>query len=98
MSPRRATWWFAVSFWTLFGAISGIQVWISMITHGHSVPRLVGYYILVWEGWLLPTAAIFWLARRFPVIPPRRMNLLVHLLTANVIAVLHAFYWVGLMI
>lgn len=98
MNARRMAWRLAAAFWALFGIISGIQVWISMITHGHSVPRLLGYYLAVWEFWLIPTAAIFWLARRFPVIPPRRLSILVHLLAANVIAIAHGLFWLALLI
>src|SRR5207247_10086328 len=58
MSRRRVAWLFAAAFWTIFGLVTGIQVWISMITHGHSVPRLIGYYVLVWEAWLAATAFV----------------------------------------
>ena len=98
MTPRRMAWRFAALFWTVFGAISGFQVWISMITHGHSVPRLILYYVAVWEAWLVATVAIIWLSRRFPVVPPRRFAILVHALAACVIALLHSFYWIGLML
>src|SRR5436305_1524288 len=97
MTTRRMPWRFIAAFWALFGAISGFQVWIGMITHGHSVPRLVGYFVAVWEAWLLATAAIVWLARRWPVVPLRRLPLLVHILAACAIGVLHSVYWVGLM-
>ncbi len=96
--PLRRFWLFAVCFWAFFGLISGVQVWISMITHGHSVPLLLGYHVIVWEGWLLPMAAILWLARRFPVVPPRRFHILVHVLAASAIAVLHGFYWMALLV
>jgi two-component system, LytTR family, sensor kinase len=98
MSRRRIAWWSAALFWFLFGLITGIQVWISMLEHHHSVPRLLGYYVLIWEGWLLPTAAIFWLSRRFPVIPVRARNLLVHVVAAAVIAAVHVLYWIALML
>jgi len=98
MTPRGVAWRFAILFWTVFGVLTGFQVWISMITHGHSVPRLIFYYVVVWEAWVAATAAIFWLVRRFPVIPPRRLSILIHFLAACVIAVVHSFYWVGLMI
>src|SRR6185436_17844076 len=71
MTRRRMAWWSAALFWFLFGLITGIQVWLSMLSHHHSVPRLIGYYVLVWEAWLIPTAAIFWLTRR-------RANFFVH--------------------
>ncbi|HYC93145.1 MAG TPA: histidine kinase [Thermoanaerobaculia bacterium] len=94
----RRVWLFAAGFWAFFGIISGVQVWISMITHGHSVPLLIGYHVIVWEGWLLPTAGILWLARRFPVLPPRRLNVLLHMLAASAIAVLHGVLWMGLLV
>jgi two-component system, LytTR family, sensor kinase len=98
MTPRRVAWRFAVIFWTLFGVITGIQVWISMITHGHSVPLLIFYHVAISAGWLLATIVIVWLARRFPVVPPRSLSILVHLLAAFAIAVVHSFYWLGLML
>jgi two-component system, LytTR family, sensor kinase len=94
----RRAWIFAACSWAFFGVISGVQVWLSMITHGHSVPLLIGYHVIVWEGWLLPTAGILWLVRRFPVFPPRRLNVLVHVLAASVVAVLHGFLWMGLLV
>lgn len=98
MSLRRVAWWFAASFWTVFGIVSGLQVWISMITHGHSIVRLLGYYVLVCEAWLAATAGIVWLARRFPVVPPKRLHILVHIFAANAIGIAHGLYWLGLLI
>jgi hypothetical protein len=98
MAPRRTVWLLAASFWALFGLISGIQVFISMRTHGHSVPRLLGYYLLIWVAWLLPTAAIVRLARRFPIVPPRLVPLGIHAVCAFVIALAHESYWMALML
>ena len=89
---------FAITFWTLFGLVVGIQVWISMIDHGHVVPWLLFYYLLVWVAWLGPTYAIVWLARRFPVEPPRPSNVAIHVLAATAIAVGHSAYEIGLML
>jgi hypothetical protein len=91
-------WLLAAGFWLLFGLITGIQVWTSMLSHHHSVPLLIGYYILVWGVWLIPTAVIFWLARRFPVVPLRPRNALVHFLAANAIVLVHVYYWIALML
>jgi len=91
-------WVFAASFWGVFGFVSGVQVWISMISHGHYVPLLLGYHVLVWQGWLLPTMVILWLARRWPVVPPKWLNVLVHLFAFCVIAVLHNIWWMFLLI
>src|SRR5438477_4322635 len=98
MSRRKVAWLFAAAFWAFFGLITGIQVWTSMLEHHHSVPRLLGYYVLVWEAWLAATAAIFWLARRFPVIPFRARNALLHAIAASVIGLLHVVYWCWLML
>ncbi|MEA2492032.1 MAG: two-component system, LytTR family, sensor kinase [Acidobacteriota bacterium] len=95
---RRYTVLSAAGFWAVFGLVSGIQVWISMITHGHSVPLLVGYYVLVWEAWVLPTLGIIALARRFPLIPLRRVAVLGHVLAAVAVGILHGLYWVALLV
>jgi two-component system LytT family sensor kinase len=89
---------FAAAFWTVFGLMAGIQVWISMITHGHSVPWLLGYYLLVWIAWLAPTYFIVQLTRRFSVIAPRPRTIAIHVAAATVIAVLHSLYEIGLMV
>jgi two-component system LytT family sensor kinase len=88
----------AAAFWLLFGLVAGIQVWTSMITHGHSVPRLVGYHVGVWVVWLAPTALIVALARRLPVSPFRPVAAAAHFLVATAIGVLHALYSLGLML
>jgi sensor histidine kinase YesM len=91
--------WLLVSIlWTSFALITAFQVWLSMITHGHSGPRLVGYYIAIWAAWILITHLIVRLIRIWPVIPARRVNLLIHLLAACAIAVLHSGYWMILTI
>lgn len=89
---------FAIAFWTFFGLVVGIQVWISMIDHGHVVQWLLLFYLLVWVAWLGPTYVIVWLARRFPVQAPRPSRVLIHVLAANVIAVVHAAYEMALLI
>jgi two-component system, LytTR family, sensor kinase len=91
--------WLAIAlFWTAFGLISGFQVWISMITHGHSVPRLIGYYIAVWEGWFFASALIIRLGQRWPVIPPTTRSVLIHALAACAVAVAHVAYWEWLLV
>jgi hypothetical protein len=98
MMHRRHTLGLAAGLWAVFGLISGVQVWISMITHGHSVPLLLSYYLLIWEAWFLVTAAIMWLAARFPLFPFQRKAVLVHVLCAAVVSVLHGFYWMALLV
>lgn len=98
MMQRRFTLLFVAGFWTVFGLISGIQVWISMITHGHSVPLLLGYYLLIWEAWVLVNLAIVALGRRFPLFPLRPAPVLVHALAAFAISIVHGLYWVALLV
>lgn len=89
---------FAAAFWALFGLVAGILVWISMLSHGHSVPWLILYYLVVWLAWLGPTYAIVELARRFPVVPLRAKHVTLHAAAATAIALLHAAYEIGLML
>ena len=96
MTSRKGGIIAASAFWTIYGLLTGFQVWISMINHGHYVPRLVGYYVLVWEAWLAFTGLIVWLTKRWPILPLRRTNLLVHILAAIVLGISHSLYWIGL--
>jgi hypothetical protein len=89
-------WLAAAAFWTLFGLISGLQVWISMMTHGHFVPLLIGYHVLIWEGWLALSVAVVRLTRRIPLIPFNARNLLMHTLAAIVAAIVHITFWLAL--
>ena len=88
---------FAAAFWSAFGIVAGTLVWISMLTHGHFVPLLLAYHFLVWLAWLGPTYCIVWLARRFPVLPPRPATITVHVLAATAISLLHSLYGIVLM-
>jgi two-component system LytT family sensor kinase len=85
-----------VGFWVLFGLVCGTQIWISMIDHGHSVPRVLFYAVTVWSLWIPISFAVGWLARRLPVVPPRAANILTHLTLALAIGVLHTALWVAL--
>jgi two-component system, LytTR family, sensor kinase len=98
MKPLRGpVAWLAALFWTLFGLISGMQIWISMITHGHSLARVVVYQILVWDLWIVLSFAVARLLRQAPLVPARARNVLLHVLVACVFATIHAAWWAGLM-
>jgi len=86
----------AITCWTLFGLVSGLEVWISMITHGHNVPLLIGHYMLVWWGWVPLTFLVIRFTERRPLIPPSAANVLAHFLGALVVAVIHVSYWTTL--
>lgn len=97
MSTRRFL-LFAVAFWLLFGLVAGIQVSISMITHGHDTFLVLGYHAAVWVAWLAPTALVVALARRVPIAPPRPLPIAAHVLAATAIGLLHSLYSLGLML
>src|SRR4029079_1855931 len=92
----RKFWIGAAVFWFGFGLIAGIQVWISMITHGHLVPLLVGHSVMVWMAWFAFTVLIVKLTARYPIVPPKVHNLLIHSLVAIVVGIVHSIYWVTL--
>ncbi len=83
-----------VVFWLLFGAISGFQIQISMLSHHHSWPLVVGYQMLVWSVWIGFSFAIAAVLARVPVLPPRAAALALHFALAVAFAVLHAALWV----
>ncbi len=96
MKPRHFL-LIAAVFWTLFGLVAGILVWISMHDHGHSVVRLIGYFVIVWLGWLAPTYFIAWLVHRLPF-AVRPSVIAAHVVAATAIAALHSLYEVALLL
>jgi len=93
---RVNLWTLATALWTLFGVACGLQVWLSMLAHNHSLVRLILYEIAVWSAWIVVGRGVAGMVRRFPVMPLSARNTLLHLLTAAVIALLHAAWWVAL--
>jgi hypothetical protein len=93
---RRAL--FAAGFWTLVASICAAQVWMSMLTHGHSPLRIFVYQAVVWNAWAVVAMAVSALARRFPLAPLRLRNTLVHVLAGCVLGLAHAAWWVGCML
>jgi two-component system, LytTR family, sensor kinase len=94
---RGKVWIGAAMFWLLFGMLSGIQVWISMITHGHSLVRVVAFHLIVWAPWIGFTVAIVALSRRWPI-AALPVALLRHFGVAMVIGIAHSFWWIELTI
>jgi hypothetical protein len=86
---------FTVGFWVLFGAISGLQIQISMLSHHHSWALVVGYQVLVWSAWIAFSFAIGSLVRRFPVFPARPGAIALHLAVAIAFVVAHSAAWVA---
>ena len=86
---------FTAVFWLLFGAISGLQIQISMLSHHHAWQLVVGHQVLVWTVWIPYSFAIGALLRRLPVFPVRPLALFVHTAVAVVFSVAHIALWVG---
>jgi two-component system, LytTR family, sensor kinase len=94
MGHRRHILWIgSLSFWTALGLLCGLQIWISMITHGHQLWRVLLYQVLIWNAWFLLGPCIGWLARRCPLVPPANGAVVAHLIAALVIAPLHSAWW-----
>jgi two-component system LytT family sensor kinase len=93
-SPRLRL--LTVAFWLLFGAVSGLQIQISMLAHHHSWGMLLGYQVLVWSVWIVYSRAIGALLERVPLAPARPGPIALHLSVALVLAALHAVIWVGI--
>jgi len=90
---RRLVWTFSLSFWTAVGLMCGLQIWISMITHGHALLRVLAYQVLIWNAWFVFSTWIGWLARRATLVPPTLRAVAVHLLAVLVIGPLHSAWW-----
>ena len=69
-----------------------------MLSHGHSVPLLISYQILVWNGWLAIEPFIRTLVRRQPLVPLSRRPVLWHLLAACIVAAVHTAWWSFLLV
>ncbi len=99
MAPRRRIIWIlSLSFWTAVGLVCGLQIWISMITHGHALWRVLAYQVLIWDAWFLLSPGIGWLARRFPLVPPTARAVVAHAVAALVIAPVHSLWWAMLLV
>lgn len=99
LTPRRRTVAvLSLSFWTAIGLLCGLQIWISMITHGHALWRVLLYQVLIWDAWFLLAPGIAWLARRFPLLPMRSGSLVAHLLAALAVGLAHSLWWTMLLI
>jgi two-component system LytT family sensor kinase len=82
--------------WLGFGAVSGVQIQISMLSHHHSWLLVVGYQIAVWSLWIPVTLAIVRLLHAVPLRPFRIEALAVHGVVAAGVAFAHVAMWVAL--
>ncbi len=95
-------WWrsFALSSlaWMVFAWINASQVFLSMLSHGHSYPRMVFFNLLVWGVWALLTPLVQLLGRRLPLVPFTLRALTLHLAAGLLAATLHTAAWTQLTI
>ena len=91
--PRSRLWILSLSFWTAVALVCGLQIWISMITHGHALWRVLLYQALIWNAWSALSPVIGGLGRVVPLLPPSPRAVAVHLGAALVIAPLHSVWW-----
>jgi hypothetical protein len=95
---RRRLWALSLSFWIAVGLLCGLQIWISMINHGHALWRVLTYEVLVWLAWFAMAPVIGWLARRAPLVPPTGRHVVAHVVAALVLAPLHSAWWTLLLV
>ena len=81
--------------WPLFGAFSGLQIQISMLSHHHSWLAVISYQVLVWSLWIPITLAIGALLRRVPLrrLPPA--GLMLHAAAAFAFGIAHVAAWIA---
>src|SRR4051812_13022280 len=96
--PYRLTGMLSLAFWTALGFLCGLQIWIGMLDHGHTLWRVVAYQVLIWNAWFVLTPLIGWLARRSPVVPPTARAIALHAIAALVIAPIHSLWWAMLLV
>jgi two-component system, LytTR family, sensor kinase len=94
----RVIWIASATFWTCVGLACGLQIWISMISHGHALWRVLAYQVLIWNAWLAFSPLIARLARRFSLVPPTPGALAVHVGAAIAIALVHSAWWAILLV
>jgi len=82
--------------WPLVGALCGLQIQISMLSHHHSWWAVISYQVLVWSLWIPFTFAIPALLRLVPLRSPRPVPLLLHTAVAITFGTVHVAVWVGL--
>lgn len=85
-------------FWMILALVCGCQTWLSMITHGHSLPLLIFHQVCVWGTWIGITYVILWLTQKYPLFPATKHTVLIHIFAALLIGVSHAAFSIFLTI
>jgi hypothetical protein len=76
-------------FWAAYGIFIAGQTYLMMLSHGHSIVRLVVYNIIVSLYWAAAFPLIAALTRRFPLIPWRWRSAGAHLFAGGVLGLAH---------
>jgi len=95
---RRTGWFFIFAFWTALGLFQAVHTFLAMLSHHHSLARLIVYQLLVWWLWAALTPLVYVVARRYPLVPFHLRNLALHMAAAMTMLIVHAAFWVGVMI
>src|SRR5262245_25884435 len=82
-------------FWPLFGAFSGLQIQISMLSHHHSWLAVISYQVLVWSLWIPITLAIGALLRRAPLGRFSLAALMLHAGASLALGIAHVAAWIA---
>ena len=99
MSERRVRWISVAGPWAVFAILLAAQTQLSMITHGHSLLRMIAYQFAVWAPWAVLTPVLFAFARRVPLFPVRHVRpWLLHAAVLLAIAAVHIGLWAALTI
>lgn len=98
MVQKRVIWILSLSFWTAVGLMCGLQIWISMIDHGHELWRVLAYQVLIWDAWFLFAPVVAWMARRYPLMPPSGKAITMHVSVALFWAPVHSAWWAMLLV
>jgi two-component system LytT family sensor kinase len=94
--PWRRSFAVSAGAWAVFSAINASQVFLSMLDHGHSYPRMVLFNLAAWAPWALMTPLVEWLGRRWPPIPFGFAACWRHLAAALLAAAIHTAAWTEL--
>src|SRR5215208_4957817 len=99
LSAMRLTGWlYTFGFWTALAVFDAVHTWLGMLSHGHSLVRLIVYQLLIWWMWALLTPLVYAISRRYPLVPLGARRLALHVGAALTILIAHATFWAGVMI
>ena len=85
-------------FWGAFAIFTGLNTYVSMLSHGHSVLRILAYQLSAFAFWAATTPLIAWLARRFPLVPLQWRSVGIHAATAAALTTTYAAWAIVLML